>query len=656
MKIIFTFCLFISFQILSAQNLQWIKDFYRLSNNSWSNDYGTIIDIKNTGDGIVLNGNIGYRIDIDPDPSVTNNISRSGKVANIPFLEKDFFVVKWDNDMKYVKHSQIKAFDNGSFDFMGIGVVNNTNKNLFYPYNSTSDTVQIDTNPKEINNLGSAIFNPRYYSALLIYNKAIDYQYSLRFKDPYNTNFIFEVETDKLGNTYVYGQYTDSLWIDGQLVISQNDGNKGFIAKLDYANALVWVKSFSIDVVRGASFPHQKSLKVINDSNAVLTFHLIKKFTFNYESNTPISMDTGVHVLLISTQTGDILDNAVYKPKPSYKGLSGYFKTINYQNKFAVCVTRSSQGSALGSEYVQFLSFWEISNSQILFKKGIVTDSIDGTDIATDQFGNLNLIGRIFGHQKLTETESLSDYMDVSSKKDNYFMANYTFDGALNSVLLSGIWVNGRSGSPTLFSDDKNTYASILIQASFSSNNVNFEPKVFAYGAKTNNDITLLIFKCSPHVNFLMDTANNYLALKNRSAYPATYKWYANNVLISTDRNYQINTRGNYTIKLVATNKCGSDSFEQNIVWRTNSLSALTARDIQVYPNPTNENLQINCLSGSNQIEHILVMDLLGKTVIDKSNIYNESKSLEVKQLQTGAYILRVFTNNGVLTTKFVKE
>lgn len=656
MKTIYTFFLLTVFQILPAQSLQWIKDFSRLSNNSYTNDYGTIIDIKNVGNGIVLNGNMGYRMDIDPDPSVTNNISRSGKVTNMPFLENDFFVVKWDNDLKYVKHSQIKAFDNGSFDFMGIGVVNNANSNLYYPYNSSSDTIQIDNNPKEINNLGSSNFDKRYYSALLVYNKSIDFQYPMRFKDPYNTNFIFEVETDKLGNTFVYGRFKDSLWIDGQLVASQNDGVKAFIMKLDYTNAVVWSKSFSIDVVYDGSLPHQKCLKVINDSDLILTFDLNKKFAFNYDNNTTLNLDTGVHVLLISSRTGGILDNEIYKPKPTYQALSGYFKTINYQNKFAICVTRSSLGSAIGSEYIQFFSFWEVSNNKILFKKGIVTDSIDGTDIAIDQFGNLNLIGRIFGHQKLTDTESLSDYMDVSKNKDNYFMANYTFDGALNSVFLSGRWAIYRTGIPTLFSDDKNTYASILIKASNSSMNVNLEPKVFGYSAKTDNDLTLLIFTCSPHVNFLMDTANNYLALKNRSAYPATYKWYANNVLVSTDRNYQINARGNYTIKLVATNKCGSDSFEQNINWRTNGLTPLTARDIQVYPNPTNENLQINCIAGSNQIEHILVMDLLGKTIIDISNIDKESKSLEVKQLQTGTYILRVFTNNGVLTTKFIKE
>ena len=68
-----------------------------------------------------------------------------------------------------------------------------------------------------------------------------------------------------------------------------------------------------------------------------------------------------------------------------------------------------------------------------------------------------------------------------------------------------------------------------------------------------------------------------------------------------------------------------------------------------VYPNPTSDRLTISC---NEAVREVSVMDITGRTVMTLSN----TNSIDVRALATGVYMLRVATENGVATQKFVKE
>lgn len=68
-----------------------------------------------------------------------------------------------------------------------------------------------------------------------------------------------------------------------------------------------------------------------------------------------------------------------------------------------------------------------------------------------------------------------------------------------------------------------------------------------------------------------------------------------------------------------------------------------------VYPNPATERLTINC---NEAVREVSVMDVAGRTVITLNN----TNSIDVRALAAGIYMLRVATENGVATQKFVKE
>lgn len=70
---------------------------------------------------------------------------------------------------------------------------------------------------------------------------------------------------------------------------------------------------------------------------------------------------------------------------------------------------------------------------------------------------------------------------------------------------------------------------------------------------------------------------------------------------------------------------------------------------VSVYPNPVKDELNIET---EYNVETVQVFDLTGKTVLTLKG----SSNLNVSQLTNGVYILRVTTDNGVLTQKLVKN
>lgn len=97
-------------------------------------------------------------------------------------------------------------------------------------------------------------------------------------------------------------------------------------------------------------------------------------------------------------------------------------------------------------------------------------------------------------------------------------------------------------------------------------------------------------------------------------------------------------TSGNFNNNgIVDINLCGA-IFKMTNTGKEDKASAI---DIQAYPNPTHD--QIN-ITGEN-IDQIQVVNLLGQVVLNSSQTTNTSVNLE--GLPTGIYILRIFKTNG---------
>jgi len=88
-----------------------------------------------------------------------------------------------------------------------------------------------------------------------------------------------------------------------------------------------------------------------------------------------------------------------------------------------------------------------------------------------------------------------------------------------------------------------------------------------------------------------------------------------------------------------------------NALLSTNDFT--TSYDIVVYPNPTAETININSIN--NSINEVSVYSIDGKLVATYRNpLTSDSYSIDVQNLATGIYTLKVETNNGSFTKKII--
>jgi hypothetical protein len=72
--------------------------------------------------------------------------------------------------------------------------------------------------------------------------------------------------------------------------------------------------------------------------------------------------------------------------------------------------------------------------------------------------------------------------------------------------------------------------------------------------------------------------------------------------------------------------------------------------DIQIYPNPARDNLQI---SSSENIEGLMICDQYGRLVLSPPS---ENNTIDVSALESGMYFLIISTEKGQISKKFIKE
>ncbi|MFT3795851.1 leucine-rich repeat domain-containing protein [Flavobacterium sp.] len=100
------------------------------------------------------------------------------------------------------------------------------------------------------------------------------------------------------------------------------------------------------------------------------------------------------------------------------------------------------------------------------------------------------------------------------------------------------------------------------------------------------------------------------------------------------------NTTGNVTVYT------GEDCLTE-VVMSTTGFNH--SKEVVVYPNPTKDRLTIE--ANGNTIETIVVFNSLGQKVINPE----PASSIDVSRLAAGTYFLKVTTENGQLTQKFIK-
>ena len=136
--------------------------------------------------------------------------------------------------------------------------------------------------------------------------------------------------------------------------------------------------------------------------------------------------------------------------------------------------------------------------------------------------------------------------------------------------------------------------------------------------------------------------------------YPHTYHWDFGDGNSSAEKNpsHVYSTPGFYTITLTIWSNCGSTSVSEEVSIFNLGVEQLEA-DLTVYPNPSEGKLIVD-LKGLNGSFDAMIIDMSGKEVIQFNGVSNKS-SLDISNLNTGFYFLKVRVEDKILQTKVYK-
>ena len=110
------------------------------------------------------------------------------------------------------------------------------------------------------------------------------------------------------------------------------------------------------------------------------------------------------------------------------------------------------------------------------------------------------------------------------------------------------------------------------------------------------------------------------------------------------------------TVYITATKQNYSPAFGKAIVtnWATNVSNVNNEHVIEIYPNPTSDQVQIN-LKDHSSLQHINIIDAKGSVVMSME-ADGQSKTISTKNLSNGLYILQANTTKGMSTISFTKN
>lgn len=135
------------------------------------------------------------------------------------------------------------------------------------------------------------------------------------------------------------------------------------------------------------------------------------------------------------------------------------------------------------------------------------------------------------------------------------------------------------------------------------------------------------------------------------SSYGGTNIWYQDGFVIAGESGQTITPLADGTYTVQATNDTCVSALSDPFVYADASIEGVQINPFTLYPNPTNELLNIK--GNVTNISSFEVVDISGKTLIQHTNSVN---SIDVSGLARGSYFLRIHTADMLHTLKFIKE
>lgn len=171
---------------------------------------------------------------------------------------------------------------------------------------------------------------------------------------------------------------------------------------------------------------------------------------------------------------------------------------------------------------------------------------------------------------------------------------------------------------------------------------VNLNPPPIAAGTVNSTELTL---------------PDAFAFFENTSTNSDSYLWNFGDGSSSTDSQpwHEYLSEGVYTVELIAQNQfCESDTLQIQITVGTSGLNEFDNFPVSIFPNPVNEYIEIQF----DQVSDVKIelLDLNGKIVEEEMLTGSSWYRMNLGELSSGTYILKIFGIEQVMFNRFIKQ
>jgi PKD repeat protein len=162
-------------------------------------------------------------------------------------------------------------------------------------------------------------------------------------------------------------------------------------------------------------------------------------------------------------------------------------------------------------------------------------------------------------------------------------------------------------------------------------------------GSSAASTLAITVNPGAPTAAFTNTTSGGNASFTSTSTNASSWSWtFGDGVGTSTLENptYAYLANGTYTVTLIASNGCGSDTITQSVTITGVGLSENSPEWIRVYPVPTDNVVNVSLSQALDNAEFV-IYDVTGKAV-RRGNLTGSNTEIVLDALATGMYELRI--------------
>ncbi|MBI3511658.1 MAG: T9SS type A sorting domain-containing protein [Bacteroidetes bacterium] len=176
------------------------------------------------------------------------------------------------------------------------------------------------------------------------------------------------------------------------------------------------------------------------------------------------------------------------------------------------------------------------------------------------------------------------------------------------------------------------------------------------------SDVVLVNVLPGSNAQFIFNVTGATANFTNQSTNAVSYSWNfgdASGTNTSANPSHTYNVNGTYTVTLTVTGPCGTDTYTQVVTITQVGLQDVDlANSLSIYPNPNDGQFTVSFEFSKAKNVTIEVVDVAGRNIFtdEESNITSFKKEIGLTAADNGMYLVRILTNDGVVTEKVMVQ